>query len=51
MKKSIGKVNAAFPTPIVVVGAMCHGKPCWFEVAWVGIGDAGVVTLCVTATH
>ena len=51
MKKSIGKVNAAFPTPIVVVGAMCDGKPCWFEVAWVGIGDAGVVTLSVTATH
>ena len=51
MKKSIGKVNAAFPTPIVVVGAMCDGKPCWFEVAWVGIGDAGVVTLSVTSTH
>jgi len=51
MKKNIGKMNAAFPTPIVVVGALVDGKPNWFEVAWVGIGDAGVVTLSVTKTH
>jgi flavin reductase (DIM6/NTAB) family NADH-FMN oxidoreductase RutF len=51
MKKNIGKFNASFPTPIVVVGAMVDGKPNWFEVAWTGIGDAGVVTLSVTPTH
>ena len=51
MKKNIGKVNASFPTPVVVVGAMVDGKPNWFEVAWTGIGDAGVVTLSVTPTH
>ena len=49
--KNIGKVNAAFPTPIVVVGAMVAGKPAWFEVAWVGIGDSDVVTLSVTRNH
>jgi flavin reductase (DIM6/NTAB) family NADH-FMN oxidoreductase RutF len=49
--KNIGKINAAFPTPITVVGAMVNGKPSWFEVAWVGIGDAGVVTLSVTRDH
>ena len=51
MKKNIGSYNAAFPTPIVVVGAMVNGKPNWFEVAWVGIGDANIVTLSVTPTH
>ena len=51
MKKNIGKFNAAFPTPICVVGAMVDGKPSWFEVASTGIGDADVVTLSVTATH
>ncbi|MBR1406434.1 MAG: flavin reductase family protein [Bacteroidales bacterium] len=51
MKKNIGVFNAAFPTPICVVGAMVAGKPAWFEVAWTGIGDANVVTLSVTATH
>ena len=51
MKKNIGKYNAAFPTPIVVVGAMVDGKPAWFEVAWVGIGDQDIVTLSVTPTH
>ena len=48
MKKNIGKYNAAFPTPIVVVGAMVDGKPAWFEVAWIGIGDSDIVTLSVT---
>ena len=51
MKKNIGKVNASFPTPVVVVGAMVDGKPNWFEVAWTGIGDVDVVTLSVTKTH
>ena len=51
MKKNIGSYNAAFPTPIVVVGAMVNGKPNWFEVAWVGIGDASIITLSVTPTH
>ena len=51
MKKNIGNVNAAFPTPIVVVGAMVGGKPAWFEVAWVGIGDSDVVTISVTPSH
>ena len=51
MKKNIGVFNAAFPTPICVVGAMVADKPAWFEVAWTGIGDANVVTLSVTATH
>ena len=49
--KNIGKVNAAFPTPIVIVGAMVSGKPAWFEVAWVGIGDSDMVTLSVTKDH
>ena len=51
MKKNIGQVNACFPMPVVVVGAMVDGKPNWFEVAWTGIGDAGVVTLSVTPSH
>ena len=51
MKKNIGAYNAAFPTPIVVVGAMVGEKPNWFEVAWVGIGDGDIVTLSVTPTH
>ena len=51
MKKNIGAYNAAFPTPIVVVGAMVNAKPNWFEVAWVGIGDANIVTLSVTPSH
>ncbi len=51
MKKNIGNYNAAFPTPIVVVGAMVDGKPNWFEVAWIGIGDRDIVTLSVTPTH
>jgi flavin reductase (DIM6/NTAB) family NADH-FMN oxidoreductase RutF len=51
MKKNIGKYNAAFPTPIVVVGAMVKGKPAWFEVAWIGIGDSDIVTLSVTPSH
>jgi len=51
MKKNIGKYNAAFPTPIVVVGAMVEGKPAWFEVAWIGIGDSDIVTLSVTPSH
>lgn len=49
--KNIGSYNAAFPTPIVVVGAMVGEKPNWFEVAWVGIGDSDIVTLSVTPTH
>lgn len=51
MKKNIGSYNAAFPTPIVVVGAMVGEKPNWFEVAWCGIGDANIVTLSVTPSH
>ncbi len=51
MKKNIGNYNAAFPTPIVVVGAMVDGKPNWFEVAWIGIGDRDIVTLSVTPSH
>jgi len=51
MKKNIGNYNAAFPTPIVVVGAMVDNKPAWFEVAWIGIGDADIVTLSVTPSH
>ena len=51
MKKNIGAYNAAFPTTIVVVGAMVNAKPNWFEVAWVGIGDANIVTLSVTPSH
>lgn len=51
MKKNIGKYNAAFPTPVVVVGAMVDGRPNWFEVAWVGIGDSDIITLSVTPTH
>jgi len=49
--KNIGAVNVAFPTPIVVVGAMVQERPSWFEVAWVGIGDADIVTLSVTKSH
>jgi len=51
MKKNIGNVNAAFPTPIVVVGSITDGKPSWFEVAWIGIGDQDIVTLSVTPSH
>lgn len=51
MKKNIGIYNAAFPTPVVVVGAMVDGKPNWFEVAWCGIGDKDIVTLSVTPSH
>ena len=51
MKKNIGNYNACFPTPIVVVGAMVDGRPNWFEVAWVGIGDRDIITMSVTPTH
>ena len=51
MKKDIGHYNAAFPTPIVVVGAMTEEQPNWFEVAWCGIGDSDVVILSVEASH
>ncbi|MBR1387242.1 MAG: flavin reductase family protein [Alloprevotella sp.] len=51
MKKNIGNYNAAFPTPIVVVGAMTDGRPNWFEVAWCGIGDRDLVTLSVEESH
>ena len=51
MKKNIGNYNACFPTPIVVVGAMVNGRPNWFEVAWVGIGDRDIITMSVTPTH
>ncbi|MBR1631882.1 MAG: flavin reductase family protein, partial [Paludibacteraceae bacterium] len=50
-QKSIGVYNAAFPTPIVVVGAMVDGKPNWFEVAWVGIAESNMITLSVDMTH
>ncbi len=51
MKTNLKNFNAAFPTPIVIVGAITDGKPSWFEVAWVGIGDRDVVTLSVDHAH
>ncbi|HJD34337.1 MAG TPA: flavin reductase family protein, partial [Candidatus Mediterraneibacter tabaqchaliae] len=37
MKKNIGKSLALYPTPLVVVGTMVHGKPNYVLVGHVGI--------------
>ena len=37
MKKNIGKSLALYPTPLVVVGTMVHGRPNYVLVGHVGI--------------
>lgn len=29
MKKDLGSISALYPVPVIVVGAMVHGKPTW----------------------
>ena len=37
MKKNLGKSLALYPTPLVVVGTMVHGRPNYVLVGHVGI--------------
>ncbi len=37
MKKSLGGINALYPTPTVIVGAVVEGKPNFITIAHIGI--------------
>ncbi len=41
MKRNLGPVNALYPTPTVLVGALVEGRPTFTAIAHVGICTAG----------
>lgn len=51
MKKSLGPQNYLYPMPMVLAGAMVHGKPNYLAVAHVGIVDFGVISLSLGRSH
>jgi flavin reductase (DIM6/NTAB) family NADH-FMN oxidoreductase RutF len=51
MKKNIGPVNALYPMPVVLVGAMVDGRPNFMTVAHVGIFTLHTVALGLNKTH
>ncbi|EFB76484.1 flavin reductase family protein [Subdoligranulum variabile] len=51
MKKQIGNALALYPTPLVVVGTMVHGKPNWALVGHVGIIGHDRVMVSLAKLH
>lgn len=51
MKKQIGNTLALYPTPLVVVGTMVHGKPNWVLVGHVGIIGHDRVMVSLAKPH
>lgn len=51
MKKNIGSTLALYPTPLVVVGTMVHGKPNWVLVGHLGIIGHDRVMVSLAQPH
>ncbi len=51
MKKNLGPANLLYPMPIVLVGAMCDGKPNYMPAAHVGIIDFEHLSVSLGRTH
>ncbi|MCU0849458.1 MAG: flavin reductase family protein [Spirochaetes bacterium] len=51
MKKNIGPVNALYPMPVVLVGAMVDGRANFITIAHVGIFTLETISLGVNRSH
>jgi flavin reductase (DIM6/NTAB) family NADH-FMN oxidoreductase RutF len=51
MKKKLGALNALYPMPTVLVGAMVNGKPNFITIAHLGIMDLGTISVSVNQEH
>ncbi|MDY4612039.1 MAG: flavin reductase family protein [Sphaerochaetaceae bacterium] len=51
MKKNIGNALALYPTPLVVVGTMIHGKPNWVLVGHMGIIGHDRIMVSLSKSH
>lgn len=51
MKQQIGAVNALYPTPTALVGAMVEGKPNFITIAHVGIMTHAHISLGMGKSH
>ena len=51
MKKNIGSVQALYPVPLVVVGAMADDKPTWTLVAHTGIPSHDRLMVSLASAH
>ena len=51
MKKHIGNALALYPTPLVVVGTMVHGKPNWLLIGHLGIIGHDHVMVSLASAH
>ncbi len=51
MKEKIGAVNALYPTPTTLVGAMVNGKPNFINIAHIGIMTSSCISLGMGKFH
>ena len=51
MKKNLGAVNALYPMPVTLVGALVEGKPNYVTIAHVGIMTHKTVSLGINKVH
>ena len=51
MKKEIGRVNALYPIPTVIVGTKADGKPTFMAIAHIGIIDLNTVSISSGKKH
>lgn len=51
MKKDLGSIGALYPVPVIVVGAMVHGKPTWTLAAHTGIPSHDLVMVSLSKAH
>jgi flavin reductase (DIM6/NTAB) family NADH-FMN oxidoreductase RutF len=51
MKRKLGAINALYPTPTVLVGAMVSGKPNFIAIAHIGIMTHSHISLGMNKIH
>ena len=51
MKKELGKVNALYPIPTVIIGTEADGRPTFITIAHVGIIDLNTISVCSGKKH
>ena len=51
MKENLGKINALYPMPVVVVGSESEGRKNFNTIAHVGIIDHGVLSISMGKLH
>ncbi|MCX6013543.1 MAG: flavin reductase family protein [Chloroflexi bacterium] len=51
MKEKLGGINALYPTPTTLVGAMVNGKPNFSTIAHIGIMNSNYISLGMGKNH